>query len=67
MEDQLEWTPSAVEVGNKSDNKDRDLHSAHELEITYVPDTEQEKKLVRKLDWRLIVGCILSRMTSSGR
>ncbi|KAK4936973.1 hypothetical protein LTR10_022283 [Elasticomyces elasticus] len=57
MEDQLEWTPSAVEVGNKSDNKDRDLHSAHELEITYVPDTEQEKKLVRKLDWRLIPCC----------
>jgi len=56
MEEQLERTPSAVEVGSKSDNKDIDLHTAHELEIAYVPDTEQEKRLVRKLDWRLIVG-----------
>lgn len=56
MEDQVERTASAVESSNKSDNKARDRHNAHELEIAYVPDTEQEKKLVRKLDWRLIVG-----------
>lgn len=56
MEDQVERTASAVESSNKSDNKARDLHNAHELEIAYVPDTEQEKRLVRKLDWRLIVG-----------
>ena len=38
------------------DNKrEFDLDQARHLQESYVPDTPEEKALVRKLDWRLVV------------
>ena len=34
-----------------------DLEQAQDLQASYVPGTEEEKALVRKLDWRLVPCC----------
>lgn len=34
-----------------------DLDAARELQAAYVPGSEAEKALVRKLDWRLVPTC----------
>lgn len=37
------------------DKDEIDLDHARQLQTGYVPDTPEEKALVRKLDWRLVV------------
>lgn len=44
-----------VDSENYSDKRELDLDQARQLETSYVPDTAEEKALVRKLDWRLVV------------
>lgn len=42
--------------GNAVDDKDQlDRERARQLAIQYVPDSPEEKAIVRKLDWRLVV------------
>lgn len=37
------------------DKREIDMNEARQLQTSYVPDTPEEKALVRKLDWRLVV------------
>lgn len=40
-----------------NEKRQLDLEQAQDLQASYVPDTEEEKALVRKLDWRLVPCC----------
>lgn len=51
------------EAFSVSDKQEIDLDHARQLETSYVPNTPEEKALVRKLDWRLVVS-LLSRQPS---
>jgi hypothetical protein len=44
---------TSIDAANTKAQLDRD--QARELASGYVPDTEEEKAIVRKLDWRLVV------------
>lgn len=47
---------SQVQIDH-DDKREIDLDQARNLQANYVPDTPEEKALVRKLDWRLVVSC----------
>lgn len=48
--------PEGIPTG-PSEKRQLDLEQAQDLQASYVPDTEEEKALVRKLDWRLVPCC----------
>lgn len=55
---------SQVQVDNE-DKREIDLDQARQLQTGYVPNTPEEKALVRKLDWRLVVSLSMPMPRSS--
>lgn len=44
----------------QNDKSKLDQEQARQLAVQYDPNSPEEKKLVRKLDWRLVVGTLLN-------
>ena len=51
----VEQVTASMHSNEWNDEKKTDLDHARELRQTYVTGSVEEKKLLRKLDWRLIV------------
>jgi hypothetical protein len=54
----IEYIPEARVSNEVLDDKHQiDIDAARELQAAYVPGSDAEKALVRKLDWRLVPAC----------
>jgi hypothetical protein len=57
VEYQLDKVATAVSVNSDFDKKGDDLAQAAQLHLQWQEGTDAEKRLVRKLDWRILPCC----------
>lgn len=60
MDQQVEKTEAAVSIKSSDysdDKRGEDLDQARQLAAQWVDGTDAEKKLVRRLDWRILPCC----------
>jgi len=60
MENQVEKVAASVSINSNDDvdgKKGDDLDQARQFAASWVNGTAEEKKLVRKLDWRILPCC----------
>ena len=60
MENQVEKVAASVSINSNDDVDDKkgdDLDQARQFAASWVNGTAEEKKLVRKLDWRILPCC----------
>ena len=57
VEYQLDKVATAVSFNSELDRKGDDFAHAQQLQLQWAEGTAAEKKLVRKLDWRILPCC----------